>query len=98
MRMTSGFWGKWGSLRGKKHLFAASKRGFFPLKKTVMSPDPSGNRPQGVLPLKQELLPAQAFFLIDANNARRRLCSLPEAGRRFPGLRDMFPRAGFIRA
>ena len=33
MRMTSGFWGKWGSLRGKKHLFAASKRGFFPLKK-----------------------------------------------------------------
>ncbi len=37
-----GFWGRWGSLRGKKPLFAASKRGFFPLKKTVMSPDPTG--------------------------------------------------------
>ena len=58
----------------------------------IMSPDPSGNRPRGVLPLKQELLPAQAFFLIDANNARHSLCSLPEAGRRFPGLRNIFPR------
>ena len=29
-----GFWGGWGSLRGKEPLFAASKRGSFPLKKT----------------------------------------------------------------
>ena len=46
-----GFWGRWGSLRGKKHLFAASKRGFFPLKSTV--PETSKNfKPYGSVVLR----------------------------------------------